>query len=182
MGSKAIKNNASPITQATGKYIKLYLFNILKIFFFMTSVSFLIIYLNMDFANRLKKRGYRITNAREVICTILENSGHKHFTAEQLHTESMKRDKNIDLATVYRTLEVLEDIEIIEHSHQVHGSGIFYLKNEYSNFHIICEACEKIFDLKKSTSKKINDLLKEDSNFKDINNHFIYSGQCKNCN
>ena len=41
-----------------------------------------------------------------------------------------------------------EDIDIIEHSHQVHGSGVFYLKNEYSNFHIICEFCKKIFDLK----------------------------------
>ena len=117
-----------------------------------------------------------------MICTILENSGHKHFTVEELHTESVKKDKNIDLATVYRTLELLEDIDIIEHSHQVHGSGIFYLKNEYSNFHIICEVCKKIVDLKKSTSKKINDLLRKDSDFEDINNHFIYSGQCKNCN
>jgi Fur family ferric uptake transcriptional regulator len=88
----------------------------------------------MDFANHLKKRGYRITNAREVICTILENSGHKHFTVEELHTESVKKDKNIDLATVYRTLELLEDIDIIEHSHQVHGSGIFYLKMSTQTF------------------------------------------------
>ena len=71
----------------------------------------------MDFANNLKKRGYRITNAREVICSILENSGHKHFSVEELHNEALKKDKSIDLATVYRTLEVLEDIDIIEHSH-----------------------------------------------------------------
>ncbi len=136
----------------------------------------------MDFANNLKKRGYRITNAREVICSILENSGHKHFSVEELHNEALKKDKSIDLATVYRTLEVLEDIDIIEHSHQVHGSGIFYLKNEYSNFHIVCEFCKKIFDLKESTSKKIKDLLRKDSHFNEINNHFIYSGQCENCN
>ena len=30
--------------------------------------------------------------------------------------------------------------------------------------------------------KKIDDLLRKDSDFEDINNHFIYSGQCKNCN
>ena len=49
----------------------------------------------MDFANHLKESGYRITNAREVICTILENSGHKHFTVEELHSEALKKDKNI---------------------------------------------------------------------------------------
>ena len=136
----------------------------------------------MDFADHLRKRGFRITNAREIICKILENSGHKHFTVEELHTESLKRDKSIDLATVYRTLELLESIDIIEHSHQVHGSCLFYLKSTYSNFHIICESCQKIVDLRESTSKKINELLKKDSNFSEINNHFIYSGQCKNCN
>ena len=136
----------------------------------------------MDFANHLKESGYRITNAREVICTILENSGHKHFTVEELHSEALKKDKNIDLATVYRTLDLLEDIDIIEHAHQVHGSGIFYLKSKFSNFHIICEFCKNIFDLKESTSKKINNLLRKDSHFNQINNHFIYSGQCNNCN
>ena len=136
----------------------------------------------MDFANHLKKRGYRITNAREVICTILENAGHKHFTVEELHNESIKRDKNIDLATVYRTLEVLEDIDIIEHSHQVHGSGVFYLKNEYSNFHIIYEVCKNIVDLKKSPSKKIDSLLRKDSAFTDLPHHFIYYCPCKTFN
>ena len=128
----------------------------------------------MDFANHLKKRGYRITNAREVICTILENAGHKHFTVEELHNESIKRDKNIDLATVYRTLEVLEDIDIIEHSHQVHGSGVFYLKNEYSNFHIICEFCKNIFPKKDAAAPKIIKTRENPNVNKISGNKFIF--------
>ena len=49
----------------------------------------------MDFVNELQKRGKRITNAREVVCKILETSGHKHFTVEELHKLSLKKDKNI---------------------------------------------------------------------------------------
>ena len=67
----------------------------------------------MDFVNELRKRGKRITNAREVVCKILETSGHKHFTVEELHKFSLKKDKNIDLATVYRTLELLENIKTL---------------------------------------------------------------------
>ena len=135
----------------------------------------------MDFVRELKKRGYRITNPREVICSILENSGHEHFTVEKLHQLSMKKDKNIDLATVYRTLELLESIDIVEHLHQAHGSGIYYLKSENDNNHIICDLCKSIFDLAKETKEKINKVLVQDSNFNVINHHFIYSGVCKNC-
>ena len=135
----------------------------------------------MDFVNELKKRGHRITNPREVICNILETAGHEHFTVEKLHNLALKKDKNIDLATVYRTLELLEKVDIVEHAHQVHGSGIYYLKSEYDNNHIICDSCKSIYDLKKETKEKINKVLIKDSNFKNINHHFIYSGVCKKC-
>ena len=135
----------------------------------------------MDFVRELKKRGYRITKTREFICSILENSGHEHFTVEKLHQLSTKKDKNIDLATVYRTLELLESIDIVEHLHQAHGSGIYYLKSENDNNHIICDLCKSIFDLAKETKEKINKVLVKDSNFNVINHHFIYSGVCKNC-
>ena len=135
----------------------------------------------MDFVRELKKRGYRITNPREFILSILENSGHEHFTVEKLHQLSTKKDKNIDLATVYRTLELLESIDIVEHLHQAHGSGIYYLKSENDNNHIICDLCKSIFDLAKETKEKINKVLVQDSNFNVINHHFIYSGVCKNC-
>ena len=92
-----------------------------------------------------------------------------------------KKDKNIDLATVYRTLELLESIDIVEHLHQAHGSGIYYLKSENDNNHIICDLCKSIFDLAKETKEKINKVLVKDSNFNVINHHFIYSGVCKNC-
>ena len=135
----------------------------------------------MDFVNELRKRGKRITNAREVVCKILETSGHKHFTVEELHKLSLKKDKNIDLATVYRTLELLENINLIEHSHQVHGSGLYFVKDVHSNIHILCESCGDISDLDIETSEKVNNLITSKTNFREITNHFVYSGYCKKC-
>ena len=132
----------------------------------------------MDFVNELRKRGKRITNAREVVCKILETSGHKHFTVEELHKLSLKKDKNIDLATVYRTLELLENINLIEHSHQVHGSGLYFVKDVHSNIHIVCESCGDISDLDIETSEKVNNLITSKTNFREITNHFVYSGIC----
>ncbi len=45
----------------------------------------------MDFVTELRKRGNRITNAREVVCNILETSGHRHFTVEELHRIDYKK-------------------------------------------------------------------------------------------
>ena len=129
----------------------------------------------------MQKRGKRISYAREVGCKILETSGHKHFTVEELHKLSLKKDKNIDLATVYRTLELLERINLIEHSHQVHGSGLYFVKDVHSNIHIVCEPCGDISDLDVKTSEQINDLITSKANFREITNHFVYSGICKNC-
>ena len=65
--------------------------------------------------------------------------------------------------------------------HQAHGSGIYYLKGETDNNHIICDFCKSIYDLTKETKDMINKLLVRDSNFNLINHHFIYSGVCRNC-
>jgi len=75
----------------------------------------------------------------------------------------------------------LENINLIEHSHQVHGSGLYFVKDVYSNIHIVCEACGKISDLDQQTSEKINKLIVNKSNFRELTNHFVYSGFCKNC-
>ena len=91
----------------------------------------------MDLISKLKKNGNRITESRITICKILEESGHEHFTADDLYKLALKKVKDIDLATVYRTLEILESLDIIEHSHQQHGSGIYYLKQYEYFFHVI---------------------------------------------
>ena len=94
---------------------------------------------------------------------------------------SARRQRQMCIRDRYRTLELLESIDIVEHLHQAHGSGIYYLKSENDNNHIICDLCKSIFDLAKETKEKINKVLVKDSNFNVINHHFIYSGVCKNC-
>ena len=93
----------------------------------------------------------------------------------------MYKRQNIALATVYRTLELLENINLIEHSHQVHGSGLYFVKDVHSNIHIVCESCGDISDLDIKTSEKVNNLITSKTNFREITNHFVYSGYCKKC-
>ena len=135
----------------------------------------------MDLLSQIKKKGHRVTRSRELICKILEDSGHAHFTVDELYKKVTKKNADIDLATVYRTLELLGEIGLIAHLHQAHGSGIYFLKNNENTMHIICLDCNKIIDVSSKSYNKINDLLMNETQFKLIRNNFIYSGVCGNC-
>ena len=124
----------------------------------------------MDLIPQIKKKGHRVTRSRELICKIIEDSGHAHFTVDELYKKVIKKNADIDLATVYRTLELLGEIGLIAHLHQAHGSGIYFLKNNENTMHIICLDCNKI-----------NNVLMKETQFKLIQNNFIYSGECGNC-
>ena len=135
----------------------------------------------MDLLSQIKKKGHRVTRSRELICKILEDSGHAHFTVDELYKKVTKKNTDIDLATVYRTLELLGEIGLIAHLHQAHGSGIYFLKNNENTMHIICLDCNKIIDVSSKSYDKINDLLMNETQFELIRNNFIYSGVCGNC-
>ena len=135
----------------------------------------------MDLLSQIKKKGHRVTRSRELICKILEDSGHAHFTVDELYKKVTKKNTDIDLATIYRTLELLGEIGLIAHLHQAHGSGIYFLKNNENTMHIICLDCNKIIDVSSKSYNKINDLLMNETQFKLIRNNFIYSGVCGNC-
>ena len=135
----------------------------------------------MDLLSQIKKKGHRVTRSRELICKILEDSGHAHFTVDELYKKVTKKNTDIDLATVYRTLELLGEIGLIAHLHQAHGSGIYFLKNNENTMHIICLDCNKIIDVSSKSYNKINNLLINETQFKLIRNNFIYSGVCGNC-
>ena len=134
----------------------------------------------MNLINVLKESGYRVTTSREIICRILEEAGHEHFTADSLFKLARKHSNEIDLATIYRTFELLEELGIIEHSHQAHSSGIYYLKGNKTNTHIACEKCGDIEDISSKTISKVNELISKDTNYEIEKNHFVYSGFCKN--
>tara|TARA_Y100000593_G_scaffold81341_1_gene152159 strand:- start:165 stop:575 length:411 start_codon:yes stop_codon:yes gene_type:complete len=135
----------------------------------------------MNLINILKESGYRVTTSREIICRILEEAGHEHFTADSLFKLARKHSNEIDLATIYRTFELLEELGIIEHSHQAHSSGIYYLKGNKTNTHIACEKCGDIQDISSKTISKVNELISKDTNYEIEKNHFVYSGFCKKC-
>ena len=136
----------------------------------------------MDLIAELKKNGYRITKARTAVCSILENSGHFHLTAEEIFKRVKTKSKvKIDRATVYRTLDSLEELNLITHAHRPHDSGYYFINKDNLNTHIVCKSCNKIVDLSKKSQKTILRNIQNETGFKSIDSSYIIRGFCKNC-
>ena len=136
----------------------------------------------MDLIVKLKENGYRITKARTAICNILESSGHFHMTAEEIF--SMVKQKSsikIDRATVYRTLDSLEELDLITHAHRPHESGYYFINKDNLNTHIVCKSCNEIIDISKESQQRIISSIQKETGYGLIDSNYILRGYCKKC-
>jgi Fur family iron response transcriptional regulator len=88
--------------------------------------------------NRLKDAGLRPTRQRLALARLLFDDGHRHVTAEQLHSEAMMNNIKVSLATVYNTLHQFNEASLL--TEIVIDSGRSYFDtNTEPHYHFYCE-------------------------------------------
>jgi len=124
----------------------------------------------------LKNNGYRITSPRVKIIKEIKSSP---LSAKQIH-ENLN-DKSIDLVTVYRTLEVLVDLNLIAKI-TFDDNIIKYeaLSKHRHHHHLVCEVCGKIKDIEMEDEEFFNKIMKK---YKfDLTSHSLeFLGRCSRC-
>lgn len=85
----------------------------------------------MIWENYLKEKGIRITAGRISILNIISTSD-KGLSAESIYTECKKQNNNLNLSTIYRTLEILEEKDVIKKIN-IDGPAIYVLKRKIIN-------------------------------------------------
>jgi Fur family ferric uptake transcriptional regulator len=127
-----------------------------------------------DLADRLRERGLRVTSQREQVLTAVRSLG--HATPEQI-SESLS---GVDLTTVYRTLELLEEIGLVRHAHLGHGAPS-YRPAEDEHIHVVCHACGAVVDADPRLVDPLADDLLAGDGFVLDRSHFTVFGRCRNC-
>src|SRR5919205_4058324 len=90
----------------------------------------------------LRGRGERLTTARRALLTALANAD-DHRTAEELAAEVRAAHPAIHRATIYRTLDTLHRLGVVEHSHLGHGPAVYHLADSVHH-HLVCEDCGSV--------------------------------------
>lgn len=124
---------------------------------------------------RVRERGGRVTTARrQVVAALLDAT--RHHSAEDL-TAAIRRDHpDVHLTTVYRTLESLERLGIVAHTHVGHGAAVYHVGEPHQ--HLACEVCGKIRDVPVALLDGLRDVLARDHGFTLHAGHFALLGNC----
>jgi Fur family ferric uptake transcriptional regulator len=127
----------------------------------------------------IRDSGSRVTVDRRAVVEALDQSS-DHLTAEQLADAVWVRHPDINLATIYRTLELLERLEIAFHVHLGHGPSRWHLAGDIHH-HLVCESCNRVVEIPDSTFDPLRKRLLDDTGFVIDPHHFSLSGLCADC-
>jgi Fur family ferric uptake transcriptional regulator len=132
-----------------------------------------------DLIARLKEEGLRATTQRRVIVEALLAQP-DHITAEDLTREVQDLHPEVHLATVYRTLEVLESVGALYRLSVGHGPTQWHL-TERSHQHLICESCGEVEEVSSPAFARLAAALAKDHGFRADIRHVAINGLCARC-
>jgi Fur family ferric uptake transcriptional regulator len=122
----------------------------------------------------------RTSKQRQLILDVFTNNN-AHLSAEEVYQSVKIIRPNISLGTVYRNLEVLVNLGLINRSTFADGKSRYELANGEHHHHLVCIKCGHIEDMHECPMARNIELFIENQDFKPIHHYFEVYGYCSNC-
>lgn len=129
---------------------------------------------------QLRSQGFRITPQREMIAEILAHSG-CHLTAEQIYTQVQQRTRMVNLATVYRTLDLLVEHGMASHLDLGDGQVVYATSNHGPHIHLVCRHCGQVIDADHDLLASLGNDIFSRYHFSADLQHISILGECASC-
>lgn len=140
-----------------------------------------------QFYEILEENNYKITDQRRIVFeTFLENMK-EHMTVEEVHQHIIKKHPGIGIATVYRSIQLLNELNILQKLMLDDGSTRYELAISESNcmhYHLICKECGEIiefYEFRDELLKSMEKVFDEDYGFLASSHQIKIFGLCKKC-
>lgn len=129
---------------------------------------------------RLRARGLRWTGQRRTVIAVLaETDG--HITASELIERCRARDPSTIASTVYRTLDVLEELGIVRHGHGADGREEYHVQPGAEHGHLHCASCGATWELGADRAAAVARALRRGDGFEVDIGHVTLVGRCAEC-
>lgn len=130
----------------------------------------------------LRTGGQRVTPARRAIIDVLASTG-DHLSADDIIDELAKVEPDVHRATVYRTLDSLVHLGVINHVHLPHGAATYHLAGQETphHLHLVCGSCDAVVD---APSDLLDDAARRAATtlgFRLDPDHVALTGWCRDC-
>lgn len=139
------------------------------------------------FKTLLKQNGLKVTTQRVAILQVLSNRPDEHLTAEEIYDCVKEMFPEIGLATVYRTIQVLSELNLIDKLNLNDGYVRYEIGKDGSastshhHHHMICLECGQVFTFQDDLLEKLEERIEETMGFTVANHEVKLYGTCKEC-
>jgi Fur family transcriptional regulator, ferric uptake regulator len=132
-----------------------------------------------DWQERLRERGYRLTPQRELVLAAVEQLG--HGTPDEILHEVRQHSSAVNISTIYRTLELLESLGLVRHTHLSDRAPTYHSTSGPEHVHLKCRDCETVIDAEPEVFDGMVRQLRERHGFDPDLGHLTVFGRCARC-
>ncbi len=132
------------------------------------------------FLDTLRGKGYRITPQREMIVRAIAHSG-CHMTAEEVLAEVQQHTRAINLATIYRNLDLLVAEGLATRIDIGKNQVVYATLNHGPHIHLVCRNCGQVIDADPQLLAPIAEQVQREHAFAADLNHIAIYGLCESC-
>ena len=133
-----------------------------------------------DIVSKLSELGYRLTPQRIMILSAIENS-HNHISAEEIYAQVVAKYPNVNISTVYRTLELLKQLGLVTETDMGEGRVRYHPAEKGHHHHLVCQECGAIIALDESLLSSLKSALLREYKFSADMRHLAIFGRCIKC-
>ncbi|MGH8867957.1 MAG: Fur family transcriptional regulator [Actinomycetes bacterium] len=127
----------------------------------------------------LHARGYRLTPQRQLVLQAISALG--HAAPDEILAEVRRTAAGVNLSTVYRSLEVLEEVGLVTHAHLGHGSPTYHAATDDDHVHLVCRHCGSVTETDVEIVGGLVAALDDRHGFSTDVQHFAIFGRCARC-
>jgi len=133
-----------------------------------------------ELVDRVRQHGLRMTRQRSIIVQALwELQG--HASAESVYDRVTLHRRDVDLSTVYRTLETLHNLGIVSKTDLGHGCTEYEIVGEQPHHHLVCQHCRRVIELDNAYLAPLTETIRQDFDFDPMSSHYAIFGICQAC-
>ena len=132
-----------------------------------------------EWQDQLRARGYRLTPQRQLVLEAVGQLG--HATPEEIATAVQRTASGVNISTVYRNLELLEELDLLQHTHLGHGAPTYSLASDQEHVHLVCRDCGSIDEIPPEVATPLVDALARTRGFQVDVGHLAVFGRCRSC-
>ncbi|WP_148573002.1 Fur family transcriptional regulator [Nocardioides caldifontis] len=132
-----------------------------------------------DWQELLREKGYRLTPQRELVLSAVDRLG--HATPDEVLSAVREQSSAVNISTVYRTLDLLEELGLVRHTHLTDRAPTYHSTATPQHVHLVCRDCRAVIDADPAEFDTLVARLRKQHGFEPDIGHLTVFGRCADC-